>query len=417
MRNGEALAPLLVSVIAFHIAACDDGSPASNTSGGADSGLAPDEVALTPKALLGKRLFEDSNLSEPHGQACASCHDAKRAFTGNNNSRIAPVAVGSRPETFGNRNAPTMMYASFSPTFSFVRGLDDKGQVEFTPTGGQFLDGRAGDLIEQAKGPFVNPREMNNASPEAVIAKIRASNYAGLFRSVFGGTALDDPGMAYQHLAEAITAFEETQRFHPFTSKFDDFLRGQAQLSPLEAHGFDLFKDVEKGNCLACHAGDETSHNPADWLFTDFTYDNLGIPRNPAIPDNADTSFFDLGLCKQNGLAAVAPAGFDVESLCGAFKVPTLRNSELTAPYGHNGFFKELREVVRFYVTRDTNPELWYPKDGTGTVQKLNDLPAQYRANVNTTEVPYDRKPGEQPRLTDDEIDAVVAFLKTLTDR
>jgi cytochrome c peroxidase len=116
-------------------------------------------------------------------------------------------------------------------------------------------------------------------------------------------------------------------------------------------------------------------------------------------------------------LAAKAPPDFDIRSLCGAFTVPTLRNVAITAPYGHNGYFTTLRDVVRFYVTRDTNPELWYPTDAAGNVQKFDDLPAQYQTNVNTDEVPYDRKLGEQPRLNDDEIDAMVAFLNTLTDR
>jgi cytochrome c peroxidase len=380
--------------------ACDD----------SDGGLSPDETELTPVELLGKRLFEDTALSEPHGQSCASCHAADRAFTGNNGSSIDAVALGSRPDVFGNRNVPTAMYASFSPRFGFLPDGD-----EVIPVGGQFLDGRAADLIEQAKGPFLNPREMNNPSADDVVAKVREADYAALFGEVFGEDALDDATTAYDQLAEAIAAFEGTSRFHPFTSRFDDFLRGQVQLSALEARGFELFVDPEKGNCIACHVGDVTSRNPADWMFTDFTYDNLGIPRNPAIPDNADPSYHDLGLCQQEALSSTAPPDYDLASLCGAFKVPTLRNVELTAPYAHNGSFDQLRDVVRFYVTRDTNPELWYPEED-GSIQKFDDLPEQYRANVNTTEAPYDRTLGEEPRLSDDEIDAVVAFLLTLTD-
>lgn len=375
-----------------------------------------DETGLTPVQLLGKRIFEDTNLSEPGGQSCASCHAPGQAFTGNNGSRIEAVALGSRPETFGNRNSPTIMYASFSPVFGFVAETDEQGAVQYTPTGGQFWDGRAANLTEQAKGPFLNPREMNNPDRATVVAKIRDGAYADLFRAVYGYDAFDDVNAAYDNAARAVAAFEDTPRFHPFSSKFDDYLRGMASLTPQEARGFELFKNPEKGNCIACHTGDVNSRNPADWLFTDFTYDNLGIPRNPQIPDNADPAFFDLGLCRQDGLASRAPAGFDIEGLCGAFKVPTLRNVERTAPYGHNGFFTSLRDVVRFYVTRDTSPELWYPVV-SGAAQKFDDLPAQYRANVNTTEVPYDRQPGQAPRLTDAEIDDVVAFLKTLTDR
>ncbi len=376
-----------------------------------------DEASLSPQQLLGKRLFEDTALSEPPGQACASCHDSGLAFAGNNGSRISSVAAGSRPEIFGSRNAPTAMYASFSPSFRFVAEATDDGGVDYTPTGGQFWDGRASSLADQAQGPFLNPREMNNPDAGAVIAKVRAASYASLFRAVYGDDALDDADAAYDYLAQAISAFEEAPRFHPFSSKFDDFLRGEAQLDPVEARGFELFQDPDKGNCISCHAGTPGSRTPEEWLFTDFTYDNLGLPRNLDIPDNADPAFFDLGLCRQDGITAVAPREVDIDALCGAFKVPTLRNVALTAPYGHNGYFEELRDVVRFYVTRDTNPELWYPMGVSGVVDKFDDLPADYAANVNTDEVPYDRHPGEQPRLTDEEIDAVVAFLETLTDR
>ena len=93
-----------------------------------------------------------------------------------------------------------------------------------------------------------------------------------------------------------------------------------------------------------------------------------------------------------------------------------MRNVAVTAPYTHNGYFKRLRDLVKFYVTRDTNPELWYPVGADGRVAKFNDLPVQYQGNVNTEEVPYDRSPGEPPRLDDSEIDDLVAFLHTLTD-
>ncbi len=409
---------LLKSFVVIGGIACGGGLLVGCVNDGSSTGEpAADEASLGPEQLLGKRIFEDTALSEPPGQACASCHDSSEAFAGNNGSRIRAVALGSRPDTFGNRNVPTAMYASFSPPFGFVAEVNDDGEVNYTPTGGQFWDGRASSLADQAKGPFVNPREMNNPDAAAVIAKVRDAEYASLFRAVYGDDALDDPDTAYDYLAQAIAAFEETPRFHPFSSKFDDFLRGEAQLDPVEARGFELFQDPDKGNCISCHVGTPGSRTPEDWLFTDFTYDNLGLPRNPAITDNADPAFFDLGLCRQEGIASVAPAEVDIDGLCGAFKVPTLRNVALTGPYGHNGRFEELREVVRFYVTRDTNPELWYPSGSGGVVAVFDDLPAEYAANVNTGEVPYDRHPGEQPRLTDEEIDAVVAFLETLTDR
>ena len=126
---------------------------------------------------------------------------------------------------------------------------------------------------------------------------------------------------------------------------------------------------------------------------------------------------FDLGLCKRPGLAAILPKEIKLESLCGKFKVPTLRNVAVTGPYYHNGYFASLRDAVAFYATRDTDPKRWYPKLETGEVDKLDDLPGAYKKNANTEEVPYDRKPGQPPRLSDRDVDALVAFLKTLTDK
>lgn len=398
---------LLTTLGMLFTIACSDDAPLTQTPPG----------GMTKEQWLGQQLFEDSNLSEPAGQSCASCHDPKQAFTGNAGSSIEAVALGSRPNIFGGRNVPTAMYAMYAPAFGFAAETDGQGMTEHVPTGGQFWDGRADDLEAQARGPFLNPREMNNADAAAVVAKVGKASYAGLFREVYGENALNDSAAAYIKISEAIAAYERTEAFAPFASRFDDYLKGKEQLTADELAGFELFKNKEKGNCIACHTGNVDSKEPKDWLFTDFTYDALGVPRNPDIPDNADAAYFDLGLCKQEGLADKAPAGVDTEAFCGAFKVPTLRNIEKTAPYMHNGAIKTLREVVQFYVTRDTSPEQWYPSDGMGGYQKFNDLPMMYHANVNTSEAPYDKKPGEMPRLSDSEIDSVVAFLKTLTDR
>jgi cytochrome c peroxidase len=278
--------------------------------------------------------------------------------------------------------------------------------------GGFFRDGRAMTLEAQAEGPFLNPVEMANPSKAAVIAKIKASPYAGWFRAEFGDEGLDDPEQAFAHVAQAIAAYERSQPFHPFSSKFDDVLRGGARLSRIEAEGFALFKDERKGNCLACHAGAPKSRDPKDWLFTDFSYDALGVPRNLEIPANADPDAYDLGLCERPDLAAAAPKGFDTERLCGAFKVPTLRNVARAAPYFHNGSVRTLREAVAFYATRDTAPERWWPKR-----EKFDDLPKKYRSGINSKEIPYDRGLGQKPRLSPHEIDAIAAFLRTLSDR
>ncbi|HZW88151.1 MAG TPA: cytochrome c peroxidase [Myxococcaceae bacterium] len=381
-------------------------------AGCGDAPVAPDEVGLDALERLGKRLFEDPSLSEPAGLSCAGCHDSKTAFTGNNGSSVPAVARGSRDGQLGTRNTPTLGYVGFIPSFHFEEETGDDGSKSFIPVGGQFWDGRAANLVAQVQSPLTNPREMNNASVSDVVRKVSTAPYASLMRAVFGPDVLEDDDRAIQKIGEAIAAFERSKRFQPFSSKFDDFLRGKAELTQQEALGFQLFKDPRKANCLACHVGDESSRSPEDWLFTDFTYDNLGLPRNGAIPDNADPSHFDRGLCNRTDLQDLLPPGTDTSSLCGAFKVPTLRNAAITAPYGHNGSLTTLRDVVVFYVTRGPDPGRWYRGSSWPDDLVLSDV-----ANMNSSEVPYDRRPGEAPRLDDAEIDAVVAFLRTLTDR
>ncbi|MGD9544623.1 MAG: cytochrome-c peroxidase [Methylocystis sp.] len=380
---------------------------------------AADERDLTPLELLGKRVFEDASLSRPAGVSCASCHDSNTAFQGNNGSSVPALARGSTPTSLGKRNTPSIMYASFAPPFGFIDDTDEEtGKIEKIPAGGQFFDGRARDLLAQIEGPMFDPQEMNAPSKRFVVDAVRDGAYADLVRQVYGAKVFDDADAAFEKLAQAIVAFEATPRFHPFASKFDDYLRGKTQLTALEKKGFELFKDPKKGNCLACHAGKEDSRNPQDWLFTDFTYDALGGPKNRAIPSAATPGAPpDLGLCARAGLAEAAPPDFKVDSVCGAFKVPTLRNIAVTGPYLHNGVFDKLRDVVAFYATRDTDPGRWYPKGARGKPLKFDDLPATAHENVNVDEAPYDRKLGEKPRLSDKDIDAIVAFLETLTDR
>ena len=396
-----------------------------------------DEARLLPGLLLGKRIFEDQNLSEPRGLSCASCHDPATAYRGNNHSGIPAIPAGSRSGIFGNRKSPSILYQAYSPPFSFAERLNDvTGEPEIVPVGGQFWDGRASGLEEQVEGPLLNPREMNNPSKESVVSKARAGPYADLAREVYGANVFKDD-RAFEKLASAVASYEASPRFKPFSSKFDQWLEGRTLLSDQEWKGFQVFVDRKKGNCLSCHDGggvdehegsaavasakgptdmSQLSRNPRSWLFTDFTYDVLGAPRNRAIPENADPTHFDLGLCARSDLRSLAPADYDLESLCGAFKVPSLRNVAVGGPYLHNGAFTKLRDVVAFYFTRDTDPGRWFPKNADGAVEKFDDLPERYRHNVNVRQIPYDRKAGEEPRATDDEIDALVAFLKTLTD-
>ncbi len=381
-----------------------------------------DEASLTPRERLGLRLFFDASLSEPAGQACASCHDPRRAFTGNNSTMIG-VALGSRSDQFGTRDAPTVMYLATAPRFG---SIENDGKP--VPAGGLFWDGRADTLEEQARQPFFNPVEMNNADTPALISKVAKSTYANGFRKEWGESIFDDPEAALDAVAASIAAFERTSVFQPFTSKFDFVMRGEAKFTAQEQRGLSLFTIRQKGNCAQCHSVDVASRDPQKSLFTDFSYRALGLPRSMRIPKNADPAFIDLGLCERvpvslakdhkhgkppagvTPLPGITPLPND-PAACGLFKTPTLRNITLTAPYMHNGFFDNLRDAVEFYATRDTDPARWFPEG-----KKFNDLPAQYHANVDVDTPPYQRRPNQRPQLTNEEIDDIEAFLYTLTD-
>jgi cytochrome c peroxidase len=355
---------------------------------------------LSPVAALGEQLFRDESLAVSGRLACQTCHRSEFAHAAPPGDVVS--AGGPAMDRRGIRNSPSIRYASFTPPFHF----DAQG----APVGGLFRDGRAPTLAAQAGKPFLDAREMANPTPADVIARLRRSPNAARFRAVFGAGALDDPASAFARLAAAIAQYEvENPDFHRFDSKYDAWLAGRAELSAAEQRGLALFEDPKKGNCAACHPS-RPSADGAPPLFTDYTYDNVGAPRNARIPANADPAFFDLGLCgpERGDLAAR-------RDLCGAFKVPTLRNVSRTPPYFHNGAFQSLRDVVGFYATRDTGPGDWYPAVA-GRVRKFDDLPPGLAGSVNTTEVPYDRRQGGVPALAPAEIDDVVAFLKTLDD-
>jgi len=210
-------------------------------------------------------------------------------------------------------------------------------------------------------------------------------------------------------LTLALQAYQqEDTDFRAFTSKYDEFLRGNVALTDQELRGLALYNNPQKGNCIGCHPSNKGADGSFP-LFTDFTYDNLGVPRNAALKQNDDPAYYDLGLCARADMQGRT-------DLCGAFKVPSLRNVALRRSFFHNGRFHTLKEALTFYVQRDTNPEKWYPLNADGSVKKFDDLPVQYHANVNTTEVPYNRRPGDSPALSDAEIDDVIAFLQTLSD-
>ena len=361
---------------------------------------------LSPQAKAGREVFFDTRLSNPQGTSCASCHNPLQGWGGNNASKSA-VASGSSPGPLGGRNSPTVGYVAFVPGFH-LKKEDGKNKA----MGGLFWDGRVNTLEEQARGPLFSKIEMNLADEAELADRLRGAPYAAELRAAFGlGASPSDAQWTRVALA-AVAAFQRSPELAPFSSKYDAVLRGEVKFSETEARGLRLFADTKKGNCIACHAFKRDSKNPGDHLFTDFTYDNLGLPRNAAIPANADANHFDLGLC---GPTRERPKGMTAAA-CGAFKVPTLRNAAQRPFYFHNGSFTDLAEVVRFYVERDSYPEKWYPKDAMGEILVFNDLPKQHTANVNRGEAPYDRKRGQKPRLNEAEIADLVAFIKTLDD-
>jgi cytochrome c peroxidase len=370
-----------------------------------ESAAVAQTAALAPTAAVGRKLFFDARLSNPPGVSCASCHDPDKGWGGNNGASNG-VAAGSVAGTQGMRNTPTIGYVGFVPPFHLK-----KEDGETVGVGGLFWDGRASTLEEQARGPLFSKPEMNLAGDAELAARLRGAPYAAELRAAYSLPEAADDTQWVQAALSAMGAFQRSPALAPFSSKYDAWLRGQAQLSAAEARGLRLFGNRKKGNCKACHAFDPASKNPADHLFTDFTYDNIGLPRNASIPANADARFFDLGLC---GPARTRPKG--LSRVCGAFKVPTLRNVAKRPFLFHNGGFTKLDEAVRFYVERDTHAEKWYPVSAKGKALLYNDLPKRYLGNVSRGEVPYDTKRGQKPRLNDAEIADVVAFLKTLDD-
>ena len=345
-------------------------------------------TSLPPQEKLGQSLFFDTNLSDPVGQSCAVCHGPTVGWTGPDQVINAGGAVyeGAVPGRFGNRKPPASAYAGDSPILYY----DGTKWV-----GGMFWDGRAtgwtlGDpLAEQALGPFLNPAEQNNASPQVVIDKVLASSYAVLFTQV-----CTDPATYYECIGRSIAAYERSKEVSKFTSKYDYWLQGKAKLTGQEQRGLELF--TGKAKCANCHVAP---------LFTDFTYDNLGVPKNPMnpfyhMPYNPDgENWVDTGLGGFLQAAGYAETVWGPE--WGKQKVPTLRNVDLrpakkfVKAYSHNGYFKSLEEIVHFYNTRDV-PGVGWP------------VP-EVAANINMAEM------GNLGLNRGEEL-AIVAFLQTLSD-
>lgn len=375
---------------------------------------------LTPKEELGKAIFFDINLSINNNQSCAACHAPEVGWTGPDAliNEGGAVYEGSIPGSFGNRKPPSSAYATQSPILHFVM---KKKEALFV--GGNFWDGRAtGEKLgnpaaDQAQGPFLNPLEQALDSPADVVTKVCASTYGNLFKQVWGNEVCNPENvfMAYDDIALSIAAYEASPEVNAFTSKYDYSLKGKAKLTKQERLGFALFQG--KGKCKLCHVS-----NGQKALFTDYIYDNLGIPRNPDNPFYMmDPAFNPDGLdWIDAGLGGFLASRFDYASYAdanlGKHKVPTLRNvdkrpaPDFVKAYGHNGYFKSLKGIVHFYNTRDVKPPCLDPFTTEADALAQNCWPEPELAeNVNSAEL------GDLG-LTQEEEDAIVAFLKTLSD-
>jgi cytochrome c peroxidase len=292
----------------------------------------------------------------------------------------------------------------YVPPFHFA--LEDDDDIAESPFGGLTWSGRADTVAEFVRLPLFDADEMNNAGGEEIARKLRASPYAADLAREFPG-ALETPVSAVKALGAALQAFLTSETMSPFTSKFDDFVRGKVQLSPLEMKGLAAFENRAKGACNHCHQMYPHSNRPESSLFTTYAYDAVAVPRNRAIAANADPKRYDLGLCERNQKQVPSSD----PKWCGSFRIPSLRNVAVRQRFMHNGVFSKLRDVVAFYATRSVNPDLWYPHGA-----KFDDVPDRYQRNVNTLSFPYNRREGDRPPMDDADIDAIVAFLQTLTD-
>jgi cytochrome c peroxidase len=365
-------------------------------------------AALT---ALGRTLFFDAALSASGRMACASCHDPAHAFGPPNTQAIQ---LGGRElRTPGLRAVPSLTYLQDVPAFTeHFYESDDEGDasIDNGPTGGLTWDGRVDHRRDQAKVPLLSPFEMTNADATALAAKLRHGPAAGEIAKLFDAAIFDDADKTLAAVGAALAAYQQdAATFYPYSSKYDAYLAGRVKLTPQETRGLALFNDPAKGNCASCHVS-RRANNDTPPQFTDYGLIALGLPRNPAIPANADPSYFDLGACGplRHDLAGRA-------DMCGLFRTPSLRNVALRLSLFHNGLVHDLRQAVEFYVERDTDPGKWYPRDTRCLVQKFDDLPARYRGNINRAP-PFGGKPGDNPVLSPGEIDDVVAFLRTLTD-
>lgn len=358
------------------------------------------EASSAPTPLsVSQALFAEKALSASGKMACASCHTDDNAHADATDT-LLPLG-GVNLDQQGFRSSPSLMYLTSNTSFRF----DAKG----LPFGGFTWDGRANNRAEHAAGPLLNSTEMGNANVAAVAKKVKGLSYFNDFVSQFNVPTLATDQIIFEKLQTALQTYQELDTDYVlFNSKFDKVADGTATFTAAEQRGLAIFNNPNQGNCASCHTS-INGPNRERPLFTNFSYAAMGLPRNPLIQKNADPTFFDMGLCgpKRTDLSART-------DLCGQFKVPTLRNIAVTAPYFHNASVSTLSDAVGFYATRDTDPGRWYPTVN-GVVQKFNDLPVAYRGNAISS-VPFGQQAGAAPLPSAQNVADLVSFLQTLTD-
>ncbi len=369
-----------------------------------------EQFALVRKlTMIGQQAFSDPGLSASGTMSCASCHSPQNHFGPPN--ALAVQYGGADMRQPGLRAVPSLTYIEASPPFTeHYFDSDDEADesIDNGPTGGLTWDGRVDRGRAQARIPLFSPFEMANPDSARIAAHLRAAPYAAALSVALGPDVLDDPERAVNAIARALEVYEQdAATFYPYSSKYDAYLAGRAILTPQEARGLALFNDPAKGNCPQCHLSARADDGTPP-QFTDFGFIALGVPRNDAIPANADPSYFDLGLC-----GPLRTEFRDRAEYCGLFRTPSLRNVATRHVFFHNGVYHNLRDVLRFYAARDVTPEKFYPRGADGKIKIYDDLPPQYQANINT-DPPFGKR--NTPTLTDAEIDDIIAFLDTLTD-
>ncbi len=349
------------------------------------------------KETLGQLLFFDKNLSQNRTQSCATCHAPEHGFIDNRDNGVGGmVSLGDDGKSLGDRNAPTAAYAMFSPDFS----VNKKGIYK----GGQFHDGREKDLAGQAGGPPTNPIEMGMKDKASTVERLKENkNYLNSFKGIYGDDIFNDTEKAYSAMADSIASFERTDLFAPFDSKYDRYLKGEYKLTKREDLGMTLFFSKQFTNCNICHQLNKSQTHKKE-TFTNYEYHNIGVPANTALREKngKGKDFIDHGLLENPAVLAKNDKKHDAK-----YKVPTLRNIAVTGPYMHNGIFKDLKTVVLFYDKYNSRSKK----------RTINPETEKTWAEPEVAETISFKELKAGPALKMKRINALVAFMKTLTDK